>query len=80
MALCSWNTSHYVLEILYHDDMKILGVDMDKIILQSATVRWTTLTGNIRVQAREEYCTDRRLHQQIQYVPSFLLAEACPTT
>ena len=79
MALGSWNTSHNILGIPYEDDPKILGVHKAKTILQSATISWTTLTGKTRVQAREEYCRDRSLHQRIRYVHSFLLAKAWHT-
>jgi len=62
LALGSWNTSHSILGIPYHDDLKILGVHMANTILQSATISWKTVTGKIRAQARETYCRDLSLH------------------
>ena len=76
LALGSWNTSHSVLGIPYHDDLKILGVHMAKTIHQSATKSWSTLTGKIRAQAREAYSRDLSLHQRIRYVNCFILAKA----
>jgi len=79
MGLVSWNTSHSVLGIRYHDDLKILGEHMSKTILHSATVSWTTLTRKIRAQARAASSMDLSLHQRIRCVPSFLPAKAWHT-
>ena len=69
------NSSHDVLGIPYHAEMKVLRVLTVTNIHQSPTTSWTTVTGKVPAQARKVYCRDLSLHQRIQYVNSFLLTK-----
>jgi hypothetical protein len=67
MAIGSWDTSTDILGIQYHTAIKILGVQMQNTVSQSANNSWTVVTGKVRAQAREAYNRDICLDQRIQY-------------
>jgi len=55
IALESWNKSTPVVDITYHDEIKILGFHMTLKTQQSATKSWAILQAKIRAQAEEAY-------------------------
>jgi len=76
----SWNKSTPIMDITYHDEIKILGFHMTSKIQQSTTKSWAILTAKIRAQAQEAYHRALNLEHRIRYVNNFLLARAWFTT
>jgi len=80
LVLGSWSKSTPVMDITYHDEIKILVCHMTSQIQQSATKLWAILTAKIRAQAQEAYLRALNLEHRIRYVNDFLLARAWFTT
>jgi hypothetical protein len=76
MALVSWATSHTIMGITYHTELRILGIKMNTTIRQSAINIWRTVIGKIRAQARDAYSRTLSLDQRVLYVHNYLLAKA----
>jgi len=76
IALGSWNKSTPVMDITYHDKIKILGFHMTSKIQQSANKSWALLTAKIRAQAQEAYHRALNLEHRIRHVNSFFLDRA----
>jgi len=80
IALESWNKSTPVMDITYHDEIKILGFHMTSKIQQSATKSWAILPAKIRAKAQEAYHRALNLKHRIRYGNDFLLARTWFTT
>jgi len=76
MALGSWDTSHTIMGIPYHTELRILGIKMTKTIQQSAINSWRAEIGKIRAQSRDAHSRTLSLDQTVLYVHNYLLATA----
>jgi hypothetical protein len=76
MAVSSWDTSTYKLDIPYVADMKILGIRFTASINQTALANWDVVTGRIRSLTRDAYYRDLRLAWRITYIHCYVLASA----
>ena len=76
MALGSWDTSHTILGITYHTELRILGIKMTTTIHQSAINSWRKIIGKIRAQSRDAYSRTLSLDKRVFYVHNYLLAKA----
>jgi len=77
IALGSWNKSTPVMDIKYHDDIKLLGFHVTTNVQESAKNSWAMLTAKIRAQVQNAYHRALNLEHRISYV---LLARAWFTT
>jgi len=76
MALGSWDTSHTILGIPYHTELRILSIKMATTIHQTAINIWRTVIDKIITQARDAYSRTLSLDQRVLYVHNYLLAKA----
>jgi hypothetical protein len=75
MAVGSWDIPRTVMNIPYSTEVKVLGIQIAKMTVQSAVASLTRITNMVRLQAREAYIQDLDLAQRIQYVHKYLLAK-----
>jgi hypothetical protein len=52
LPIGKWNTTKKIIEIPYHQHVKILGVQFCDTIQKSIQATWTQLTGGVRAQAK----------------------------
>ena len=76
MALDSCDTSHTIMRILYHTELRILGIKMTTTVQQSAINSWRMVIGKIRAETRDAYSRTLSLDQRVLYVHNYLLAKA----
>jgi hypothetical protein len=76
MALGSWNTSHTIMGIPYHTELRILGIKMTTKTQPSAINIWRTAISKINAQAPDTYSRTLSLDQRVLYVHNCLLAKA----
>jgi hypothetical protein len=76
MALCPWDTSHTILGIPCHRELRILGTKLATTIHQSAINSWRTVIGKIRAQAPDAYSRTLILDQRVLYVHNYPLDKA----
>jgi hypothetical protein len=74
VAIGSWDTSLSVMDILYHNEAKILGIHITSTVQASALRSRTLTTAGIRAQVQEAYYRDLSLDKRIQYVHDHLMA------
>jgi hypothetical protein len=75
MAVGRWYTARRVLDILYSDEIRILGLRMSPTTERSRDASWTHIVESVRVKAREAYTRDLLLSQRIQYAQTYPLAK-----
>jgi hypothetical protein len=76
MALGSWDTTHTILGIKYHTELRILGIKMTTTIHQSPIDSWRTVIGKIKSQARDAYSRTLSRDQRVLYIHNYLLSKA----
>lgn len=74
VAIGSWDTSLRTMDILYHNEAKMLGIHITSTVQASGLRSWALTAARIRAQAREAYCRDLSLDKRIQYVHDHLTA------
>jgi len=75
LAVEGWSTSTDTLNIQYHAEIKILGVNFASTIEHSMNESWANVTGKVRAKARDTYERDLSLSQRIRYVQAYFLAK-----
>ena len=76
ITLGSWDKSTPIMDIQYHDGIKILGIKMMNNTKVSANKSWEVLTAKIRGQAQDAYHRALILECRIRYVNYYRLAQA----
>jgi hypothetical protein len=77
MALGTWDKSQNVMGIQYHEEIRILGIQMMMTTTKQSGLRsWSMVTSKIRAQACDAYYRTLSLDQRIMYVNTILLAKA----
>jgi len=72
IALGSWDKPTPIMDIQYHDELRIIGLNMTNNTKDSANKSWAILTAKIRAQAHRAL----NLEYRIRYVNDYLLARA----
>jgi hypothetical protein len=76
IAFGTWDKSIEVMNFPYHDDVTILGFEINGTIRESALASWTKIIVTIRSQAQQAYYRVLTLEKGIQFVHEYLMARA----
>jgi hypothetical protein len=76
IAIGTWDTSHTVMNIPYHDTAIILGFKIKSAVRESVLASWKKTIAIIQTQAQENYCRTMTLDMRIKYVHEYLMARA----
>ena len=68
MAVGMWDTTLNILRIMYHENMKILGIHFTSTASQSAPKSWSVVADALRTQAREPCYRELSLNKLIHFV------------
>jgi len=79
LAVGGWSTSTDTLNISWHAEIKILGVNFASTNGHSVNNNWANVTSKAKAQARDRNERNLSLSQRIPYVQSYLLAKLCHT-
>jgi len=75
MALCRWTAPATELGIVFHDSIKVLGVNFGPTIPQTMKYSWIGVIHAVRAQAQKAYTRSLCFAQRVRYVQSCLLAK-----
>jgi len=74
MAVGMWVTTVNIMGIMYHENMKILGIHFTSTTSQSALKSWSVVTDGLRTHAREPYYRELSLNKLIHFVHTYTLS------
>ena len=74
MAVGMWDITVNIMGIMYHGNMKILGIHFTSTTSQSALKSWSVVEDGLRAQAREPCYRQLSLNKRIHFVHTYMLS------